>query len=226
MLGRQGQGQGKDPWDRTSRNTNDALNGSGGSGKQRAVPQRPPGMARLDTPPAVQRVSRPQRQKPPRSRGRRFLIAVIVLGIAALLVFAIAYGLANYFLGIGNSAGPANTATDFLLNLKSQTYDQAYKDLDATITGTLHPEDFLKMAQADDRCYGPVTDFNEVSGSATISADGNTQSFTYTMTRSKLAKTYPLTLTLQKGGDGTWDITKFVNGNGNNNELGPAPPTC
>jgi len=177
-------------------------------------------MARLDTPPAVQRVSRPQRQKPPRSRGRRFLIAVIVLGIAAILVFAIAYGLANYFLGIGNSAGPANTATDFLLNLKSQTYDQAYKDLDATITGTLHPEDFLKMAQADDRCYGPVTDFNEVAGSATISADGNTQSFTYTMTRSKLAKTYPLTLTLQKDSDGNWDITNF------GNDLGPAPPTC
>ncbi|HLQ11444.1 MAG TPA: hypothetical protein VK134_07565, partial [Ktedonobacteraceae bacterium] len=77
-----------------------------------------------------------------------------------------------------------------------------------------------------DRCYGPVTDFNEVSGSATVSADGNTQSFTYTMTRSKLTKTYPLTLTLQKGSDGTWDITRFVNGNGNNNELGPTPPTC
>jgi hypothetical protein len=220
MLGRQGQGQGKDPWDRTSRNTNDALNGNGGSGKQRAVPQRPPGMARLDTPPAVQRVSRPQRQKPPKSRGRRFLIAVIVLGIAAILVFAIAYGLANYFLGIGNSAGSANTATDFLLNLKSQTYDQAYKDLDATITGTLHPQDFQNMAQADDRCYGPVTDFNEVAGSATISADGNTQSFTYTMTRSKLTKTYSLTLTLQKDSDGNWDITNF------GNDLGPAPPTC
>jgi hypothetical protein len=220
MLGRQGQGQGKDPWDRTSRNTNDALNGNGGSGKQRAVPQRPPGMTRLDTPPAVQRVSRPQRQKPPKSRGRRFLIAIIVLGIAAILVFAIAYGLANYFLGIGNSAGPANTATDFLLNLKGQHYDLAYKDLDATITGTLHPQDFQNMAQADDRCYGPVTDFNEVAGSATISADGNTQSFTYTMTRSKLTKTYSLTLTLQKDSDGNWDITNF------GNDLGPAPPTC
>src|SRR5581483_483204 len=145
MQGRQGQG--RDPWDRTSRDSNnDALNGSG---KQRAVPQRPPRMARLDTPPAVQRVARPQRQTRPRKRGRRFLIAVIVLAIGAMLVFVIAFGLANYFVGIGNSAGPANTAADFLVNLKSQSYDQAYKDLDATITGTLHPEDFLKMAEAD-----------------------------------------------------------------------------
>ncbi|MGH2493162.1 MAG: hypothetical protein ACRDIV_00490 [Ktedonobacteraceae bacterium] len=216
MQGRQGQG--RDPWDRTPRDSNnDALNGSG---KQRSVPQRPPRMARLDTPPAVQRVARPQRQTRPRKRGRRFLITLIVLAIGALLVFVIAFGLANYFIGIGNSAGPANTATDFLLNLKSQTYDQAYKDLDATITGTLHPEDFQKMAQADDRCYGPVTDFNEASGSATLSADGKTQSFTYTMTRSKLSKTYPLTLTLQKDSDGNWDITSF------GNDLGPATPTC
>ncbi len=222
MQGRQGRG--KDPWDRTSRDSNDDLNGSG---KQRAAPQRPPRMARLDTPPAVQRVARPQRQgKPPKSRRRRVLIALIVLAIGAMLVFVVAYGLVNYFIGIGNSAGPANTAADFLVNLESQSYDQAYKDLDAVITGTLHPADFQNMAQADDRCYGPVKDFNEVSGSATVSPDGNTQSFTYTMTRSKLTKTYPLTLTLQKGSDGTWDITKFVDGAGIANDLGPAQPTC
>ena len=216
MQGRQGRG--KDPWDRPSRDKNDALNGSG---KQRVSPQRPPRMARLDTPPAVQRVSRPQRQqKPPKSRRRRLLIALIVLGIGAMLVFIIAYGLVNYFIGIGNSAGPANTAVDFLLNLQDQHYDLAYKDLDATITGTLHPEDFQKMALADDRCYGPIKDFNEVEGSATSSNNGNTQSFTYDMTRGKLTKTYQLTLTLQKDSDGNWDITSF------GNDLGPAPPTC
>ena len=219
MQGRQGQG--KEPWDRTSRDSKDALNGSG---KQRAVPQRPPRMARLDTPPAVQRVARPQ--KPRRSRGRRFLIAVVILAIGAMLVFVIAYGLVNYFIGIGNSAGPANTAADFLINLKSQSYDQAYKDLDAVITGTMHPEDFLKVAQADDRCYGPVTDFNEHQGSATLSPDGNTQSFTYDMTRSKLTKTYPITLTLGKDTNGNWDITKFVDGNGVANDLGSTPPAC
>lgn len=220
MQGRQGRG--KDPWDRTSRGNNDALNGSG---KQRAVPQRPRGMTRLDTPPAVQRVARPQRQgKPPKSRKRRLLIALVVLAIGAMLVFVVAYGVVSYFMGIGNSAGPASTAADFLVNLQTQHYDLAYKDLDATITGTVHPEDFLKMAQADDRCYGPVTDFNEVAGSATISADGNT--FAWTITRSKLAKTYQLTLTLQKDSNGTWDITKIVDGDGSVNDLGPTPPTC
>jgi hypothetical protein len=214
------QGQGKDPWDRISSSSNDALNGSG-SGKQRSAPQRPPRMARLDTPPAIQRVARPKRQaKPPKSRGRRLLTFVVALLIFGLLVFVVVYGLTNYFIGIGNSAGPASTATDFLLNVRSQTYDQAYKDLDATITGTLHPEDFLKMAQADDHCFGPVTDFNEVQGSAILSADNNTQSFTYTMTRSKLTSTYPLTLKLQKDSDGNWDITSF------GNDLGPTPPTC
>ena len=219
MQGRQGQG--RDPWDRTSRDSKDALNGTG---KQRAVPQRPPRMARLDTPPAVQRVARPQ--KPRRSRGRRFLIAVVILAISAMVVFVIAYGLVNYFIGIGNSAGPANTATDFLVNLQGQHYDLAYKDLDAEITGTVHPDAFLTMAQADDRCYGPVTDFNERQGSATPSPDGKTQSFTYDMKRSKLTKTYALTLTLGKDPNGNWDITKFVDGNGVANDLGPMPPAC
>ncbi len=77
------------------------------------------------------------------------------------------------------------------------------------------------MAQADDHCYGQVTDFNEQQGSATTSADNTTQSYTYDMTRSKLAKTYPLTLTLQKTPDGDWDIISY-----DNNDLGPAPPTC
>jgi hypothetical protein len=226
MQGRQGRG--KDPWDRPSHGNNDALNGnSNGNGKQRTLPQRPPRMARLDTPPSVQRVARPQRQqKPPKSRRRRLLITLVVLAVGALLVFVIAYGLVNYFIGIGNSAGPANTAADFLINMKSQVYDQAYKDLDATITGTVHPQDFLTMAQANDRCYGPITDFNEVPGSATASSDGNTQSFAYAISRSKLTKTYQLTLTLQKDSNGAWDITSFTDGNGTPNDLGPAPPTC
>ena len=222
MQGRQGKG--KDPWDRPSRGNNNTLNGNG---RQRTVPQRPPRMTRLDTPPSTPRVARPQRQqKPPRSRRRRLLIALIVLFVGAMLVFIIAYGLVNYFIGIGNSAGPAQTAADFLVNLKSQTYDQAYKDLDGTITGTLHPQDFQTMAQANDRCYGPISDFNEVQGSAVISSDGNTQSFTYSITRGKLSKPYQLTLTLGKDPNGNWDITKFVDGSNTSNDLGPAPPTC
>ncbi len=224
MQGRQGQGkEGKEPWDRTSSDSHAALNGTG---KQRAVPRRPPGMAKLDTPPAVQRVGRPQRQtKPPKTWRRRLLIFGGILVICGIITFVIAYGLTNLFIGVGQSSGAANTATDFLLNLKSQNYDQAYKDLDATITVTLRPEDFKQMALQDDHCYGLVTDFNEVQGSATTSSDNNTQSYTYDITRSKLTKTYQMTLTIHKDSDGNWDITNYSS-NGNNLELGPAPPTC
>ncbi len=215
MQGRQGQGN--DPWNWSSSGPHVTANGTG---KQRAIPQRPPGMTRIERPPQTPRVSRPQRQaQPPKSWRRRLLILAVVLLACALLAWGIGYALVNYFVGIGNSAGAANTATDFLLALKSQNYNQAYHDLDAKITISLTQDEFTKMAQADDHCYGLVTDFNEQQGSATIPAD-NTQSYTYDMARSKLTKTYPLTLTLQKTPDGDWDITNY------GTDLGPKPPTC
>ncbi len=216
MQGRQGPGY--DPWNRSS---SDLLASANGSGKQRAIPQRPPGMTRVENPPQTPRVGRPQRQnKPPGSWRRRLLIlAVIFLG-CGLLAWGIGYALVNYFVGIGSSADAANTATDFMLALKSQNYDQAYHDLDAKITISLTADAFKQMAQQDDHCYGLVTDFNEVSGSAISSPDNNTQSFTYDVTRSKLTKTYKLTLTLQKDPNGNWDITSY------GNDLGPATPAC
>jgi hypothetical protein len=216
MQGRQGPGY--DPWDRSS---GDLLATANGSGKQRAIPQRPPGMTRVEHPPHTPRVGRPQRQnKPPRSWRRRLLILAVVFLACGLLAWGIGYALVNYFVGIGSSAGAANTATDFMLALKSQNYDQAYNDLDAKITISITRDAFKQMAQQDDHCYGPVTDFNEVAGSAIASADNNTQSYTYDVTRSKLAKTYKLTLTLQKDPNGNWDITRY------GNDLGPATPTC
>jgi hypothetical protein len=212
----------KDPWDQTSNSSRSSLNGNN-TGKQRAMPQRPPGMTRLDTPPATPRVNRPQRQqKPPRTWRRRLLIFSGVLVVLGILTFIIAYGVANLALGINSSAGASNTAADFLVNIQNQNYGQAYKDLDANITVTLQPQQFQQMAAADDACYGKITDYNEVSGSATTSNNGNTQSYTYSMTRSKLTKSYSLTLTIQKDSDGTWDITNF------GGDLGPkAPsPTC
>jgi len=137
-----------------------------------------------------------------------------------LLAWGIGYALVNYFVGIGSSAGAANTATDFMLALKSQNYDQAYHDLDANITISLTTDAFKQMAQQDDHCFGVVTDFNEVSGSAIASPDNNTQSYTFDVTRSKLTKTYKLTFTLQKDPDGNWNITSY------GNDLGPATPTC
>jgi hypothetical protein len=218
MQGRQSPGY--DPWDRSSGKLLAATNGNG-SGKQRAIPQRPPGMTRVEHPPQSTRVARPQRQpKPPKSWGRRLLIFAIVFVVFGLIACGIGYALVNYFVAIGNNAGPANTATDFLLALKSQNYDQAYNDLDAKITISVTKDEFKQMALADDHCFGQVTDFNEVPGSAITSADNTTQSYTYDVTRNKLTKTYKLTLTLQKDPDGNWDITSY------GGDLGPTTPTC
>jgi hypothetical protein len=221
MQGRRGQGYG--PWDRSSGDEpHDDRSGLNGTGKHRSAPQRPPGMTRLAQPPATPRVARPQRQspRPKRSLRRRLLIFSVILVAGVVLVAVIVYGLTNLLIGINTSAGAATTAADFLTNLKSANYDQAYTDLDATITVTLSHNEFTQLAQADDHCYGTITDFNEVSGSATVSADGNTQSFVYDVTRSKLSKPYQLHLTLQKDSNGDWDITGY------GNDLGPAPPTC
>ncbi len=216
MQGRQGKGY--DPWDRSSR---ELLAAANGSGKQRAIPQRPPHMARVDHPPQTPRVSRPQRQdRPPKSRRRRLLILALVFVACGLLAGVLGYGLVKFIAAIGSSAGASNTATDFMLALRSQNYDQAYNALDARITISLTKDAFKQMAQADDQCYGPVTDFNEKAGSATTSADNNTQGYTYDVTRSKYQKTYPLTLTLQKDPNGNWNITSY------GNDLGPAPPSC
>ncbi len=217
MQGRKSQGNG--PSDRSS---SESLASANGSGKQRTIPQRPPGMTRIEHPPLTPRVSRPQRQSQPPKRWRRRLLILGTIFIACgLLAGAIGYALYNYFAGIGNSAGAANTAADFMLALKSQNYDQAFNDLDARITISLTSDAFKQMAVADDHCYGQVTDFNEEAGSAVTSADNNTQSYTYDVTRGKLTKTYKLTLTLQKDPNGNWDITKYDGG-----DLGPAPPTC
>jgi hypothetical protein len=166
------QSPGNNPWDRSSGKLVAATNG-----KQRAIPQRPPGMTRVEHPPQSTRVARPQRQpKPPKSWGRRLLVFAIVFVSCGLIAWGIGYALVNYFWGIGNSVGAANTTTDFMLALKSQNYDQAYNDLDANITVSATKDEFKQMALADDRCFGQVTDFNEVPGSATTSADNTTQS--------------------------------------------------
>ena len=218
MQGRQGSGY--NPWDRSSGKLVAATNGNG-NGKQRAIPQRPPGRTRVEHPPQSTRVARPQRQpKPPKSWWRRLLIFAIVFVTCGLIAFAIGFALVNYLTGIGNSAGAANTATDFMLALKSQNYDQAFNDLDAKITISVTKDEFKQMALADDHCFGQVTDFNEVPGSAITSADNTTQSYTYDVTRNKLTKTYKLTLTLQKDPDGNWDITSY------GGDLGPTTPTC
>ncbi len=216
------QGQGNDSWDRLSSGPLAATNGTG---KQRAIPRRPPGMSRVDRPPQTPRVGRPQRQSPRPGRGRRLLILGLVFLACGLLAWAIGFAIVNYFIGIGASSGAANTASDFLTNLASQDYNQAYKDLDPTITLQTAPDDFTALARQDDNCYGTVNTFNEVEGSATTSADNATQSFIYTITRTK-AKSYQLHLTLHKDNYGNWYITSYGDGGNNGNNLAPGLPTC
>jgi hypothetical protein len=240
MQGGQGhRGKGKDPLDRSATggyNLSERMEqfretgGTGAyrlsdltaSGRQPALPKRPPGMMHLDQPPPTPRVARPRREiqgRKPKTwkwwagAGCLTVVGLIVIG---MLVYAVT----NLFLAVSVSAGSATTATDFLASLQSANYDQAYNDLGASLTVQLSRGDFKQMALADDHCYGQVTDYSEVSGSAVTSQDGNTQSFTYTITRSKLAKSYQLRLTLQKNAAGDWDIINF------GGDLGPAPPTC
>ena len=219
MQGRQGQAY--YPWYRSPGKLLAATNGND-SGKQRAIPQRPPRMPRVEHPPKTTRIARPQRQsKSPKSLWRRLLFIAIIFVACGVIAGIIGFALVNYFTGIGNSAGAANTATDFMLALKSQNYDQAYdNDLDAKITISVTTDEFKQLALKDDHCFGVVSDFNEVPGSAVSSTNNSTQSYTYNVSRAKLTQTYKLTLTLQKDPDGNWDITSY------GSDLGPTTPTC
>lgn len=191
-------------------------------GRQPVIPKRPPGIERLDQPPPTPRIARPEgRRRERKPKTWKWWLGALILSVFALIAIGgIAYGVTNFFLAVSVSAGSANTAGDFLSALQTANYTQAYSDLGPNITFQLNQSSFAQAAMADDRCYGQVTNYTEVSGSATSSSDGNTQSFTYTITRSKLTKPYRMQLTLQKDATGNWLITSY------GNDLGPAPPSA
>ena len=240
MQGRQGQrGNGKDPLDHSATggyNLSERMEqfretgGTGayrlsdltGTGRHPAMPPRPRAMAHIDQPPPTPRVARPQGQRQERKpKTMKWWLGAGCLSVVALIVVGmLIYAVTNFFLAASVSAGSATTATDFLSNLENANYDQAYGDLGATLIARLSKSDFKQMALADDHCYGQVTNYSEMNGSAVTSTDGNMQSYTYTITRSKLAKTYQMQLTLQKDNAGEWNISSY------GSDLGPAPPTC
>jgi hypothetical protein len=82
------------------------------TGRQPTIPQRPPGMRRLDTPPEMPRAPRPQYTNPPTRTVRRWFF---ILGGVFLLVALIAC-VTGYFLfsAINASSGPNQVAVDFL----------------------------------------------------------------------------------------------------------------
>lgn len=194
-------------------------NGNGNStGKRRTAPQRPSNMPRVQRPPTTPRVGRPQRgQQPRRSWRRRALIWGIVLVVCAFLACFISYAIVNFFNATGATANAAQAATGFLTAVQEKDYHTAYNDLAATVTIGMPENQFTQQAQLDDTCYGPVTGYSEVAGSASV--QNNAQSYTYTIKRSKI--TYKLQLTLQQDQQGNWKVSSF----GTSNNLGPTPGT-
>jgi hypothetical protein len=141
--------------------------------------------------------------------------------VCGVLACGIGYAAVNFFAATNAGAGPAKTATDFLAAISNQNYDQAYNDLDAVITIQLAPDDFKQQALTIDRCFGTVTNYSEVQDSA-VQNNAQSYSFSYTITRSKLAKPYTLRMTVQQDSNGDWRISSY----GNNSDLGPGQPPC
>ena len=191
-----------------------------GTGKHRAAPQRPAGMTRIDIEraPLAPRVAHPKRESQPTNWRRLLLIIVGLFIICSVLACVIGFAAANFISASNASSGAATTTADFLQQLSTRNYDKAFDDLGANINVQTTQDEFTREAQRDDTCYGPVTNYTEVPGSATNA--NNTQTYAYTITRSKLSKPYQLKLTLQQDNYGDWKITNY------GADLGPELPTC
>ncbi len=237
MQGRQDQGKnGKNPLDRSATGSYrvsdrvEQFRETGGTGAYRlseltglhgAIPKRPSNMVHVEPPLRAPRVARPEearRERKPRS-GKWWAGVTVGAVIAVLVLAVVAYGATNLFLAISANGGAATTASDFLANLQSANYDQAFNDLAPAATAQLSRSQFKQMGQADDRCFGQVTISSEVANSAVTSADGS-QSYTYNITRSKLKQSYQMQITLRKDASGDWGITSY------GGQLGPGPATC
>lgn len=215
MQGRQGPDE--EFWQEVTGQHYALSNGNGSSAnRRRATPQRPSNMPRVQRPPTTPRVGRPPRdQRPRRSWRRRALIWGIVIIVCAFLACFISYAAVNFFNATNATASAAQVATGFLTAVQEKDYHTAYNDLAATITIGMPENQFTQQAQLDDACYGPVTSYSEVTGSASV--QNNVQSYTYKIKRSKMSQSYNLQLTLQQDDQGNWKVSSF----GNNNDLGP-----
>jgi hypothetical protein len=175
------------------------------TGQHHAIPQRPPGMTHLAAPPATPRVARPQREAtPPKKIRRRIIILGSIFASAAIIACVLGILLAS---GMLQSSGPATTFSDFFGAISSNNYEQAYQDLGPAITIQLNQQEFTKQAQDLDQLYGPITDYQEVANSATV--QDNSQSYTFTIRRSKLKNSYNLRIALQQDPSGDWKIVDY-----------------
>ncbi len=194
-----------------------ALNGLNGTGKHRTPAQRPPGMTRVEQPPQTPRVARPKRM-PPKGLGRGLLILGGILLFCTIGACVFGYSLGSNFLaGLGASSGAATTSTNFLSSIVKRDYESAYTNLGGAVTMQLTLEDFENQAQHDDTCYGFMKSFVEVPNSAAV--QGNTQGYTYTVTRDKSSTAYQIRLTLQQDleASNVWKVTSY-------GDLAPSTP--
>lgn len=202
-------GQGSDAWDKGASRRIASLNGTGKHPS--ASPQRPPGTPRLEGSPTP-RITRPKREAPaPRNVRRNLFVLGCVFVVCALFACVLGYAAFSYVNGLNASSGASTTASDFLTSLSGSkpNYDQAYKDLGPGITLQTSAQDFTTQAQVNYRCYGIITDFKEIAGSAKV--QGDSQMYSYNISRSKLQKPYQLTLTLQPDPENAnaWKVTKY-----------------
>jgi len=187
--------------------------------EMRAIPKRPPTMARIEIPPEVPRAPRPQRTHVPAQTLHKILL--IIAGI--IVVLGIFAGVIGYFLasGINNSTGPSATTTNFLEALADQDYTQVYKDLGPAVTIRLSPDQFIQQAKSQDQCHGIVKNYAEVANSAQNLNNGQTYTYDYTITRAKIAKPYVMQITLQRDpNDNSWKVSDY------GTDLGPSQPTA
>lgn len=226
MQGRQGQDHNRNSWDRSSSQALAAL--KSGTGRQRAIPQRPEGMRRVDlnepSPTSKLKAVRPARApQKPRNRKKRLLILGGLILLCGLLALGIGAMAANLYNASNPTVSASTTANNFLSALEVHDYEQAYGSLDASLAIQTPADIFKQRVQADDHCFGNITWYSEVPGSA--QTQDTTQNYDYSITRSKLAKPYVLHLVMKQVDDlatstKVWKITDY------GDDLGPQTPSC
>jgi serine/threonine protein kinase len=142
-----------------------------------------------------------------RGLGRLTRSVLLVLLLGGVLICGGGYAIYNQFFGGQNAAstnqsGATTLSDNFAQAISAQNYDQAYNDLNP---GLAQKNQFVQDARSEDQCNGPITTYKRISETAR----GNTLVETYEITRSKLAKTYHLILTLQGDNSGRWQISDY-----------------
>lgn len=93
-------------------------------------------------------------------------------------------------------------ATDFVQAIAHRNYDQAYNDLGSSVANQTSRTQFKQQAQSEDSCYGTISNYQAI-------ASTQPPKYSYTLSRTKMQKTYQLNLTLQQNSSGTWQITDY-----------------